>query len=94
MAEYGSGGAIGQAATARTMSRIESDVELVKSMTEQVEFMMDQIIRHARTLGYFEPTPTKEATVAPIPVITTLADALQRLSRVIDSCSGSLNVFG
>jgi|HubBroStandDraft_6_1064221.scaffolds.fasta_scaffold00050_92 hypothetical protein len=76
----------------KSNSRIENDVELVKTMTNQVESTTDRIIRHARSLGYFEP-PSDTKASAPTPVITTLADALLALSRAIDHCSGSLNVF-
>lgn len=79
-------------AVATTMSRIENDVETIKRMAGRVEMIRERVIRHARALGYYEPTP--EAKVAaPTPVITTLADALQSLDREIDHCSGSLNVF-
>lgn len=78
--------------TERVASRIESDVERVKTMTKVVEGTVARIIGHARMLGYYEPTPTP-ATSAPTSVVTTLADALNELSRAIDNCSGSLNVF-
>ncbi len=85
---------IGQAnaATDRSASRIEHDVELVKTMIEGIERTTDRIIRHARALGYYEPTPESKLS-APSPVITTLADALQALGLALDHCSGSLNVF-
>lgn len=73
-------------------SRIEADVERVKSMTAQVDRITDRIIRHARALGYYEPLPATGAA-APTPVITSLADSLQALDRALDHCSGSLNVF-
>lgn len=73
-------------------SRIDNDVESVKSMAARVEITTERIIRNARSLGYFEP-PTDAKVSAPTPVITTLADALQALDRAIDHCSGSLNVF-
>ena len=73
-------------------SRAETDVENVKRMAGQVEIITDRIIRHACTLGYYEPTPEAKA-VAATPVITTLADALRGLNAAIDHCSGSLNVF-
>ena len=73
-------------------SRIESDIELLRKFTGQVELTTERIIRHARAMGYFEPAEDARAS-APTPVITTLAGALQALSRAIDHCSGSLNVF-
>jgi len=81
-----------QSANAQAMSRIESDVETVKIVIGRIEGTTDRIVRHARSLGYYEPTPDAK-TSAPTPVITTLADALQALDRAIDRCSGSLNVF-
>lgn len=84
------GSAIGAKEQSRT--RIESDVESVKQMTNQVEITTERIIRHARSLGYFEPLSDAKAQ-APTPVVTTLADALQALDRAISHCSGSLNVF-
>lgn len=81
-----------QAATNRVASRIEADVEQMKTMVLHVDSITDRIIRHARSLGYYQPTPQPETT-APTPVVTTLADALQALTRAIDHCSGSLNVF-
>lgn len=75
----------------RSPSRIENDTETVKMMVARVEAVTGRIVRHARSLGYFEPPPASGATVAP--VITTLADALGALDRVLDECSGSLNVF-
>jgi hypothetical protein len=80
------------AANERTASRIEQDINLVKSMAEQVDLTRERIIRHARAMGYFEPPPEAKAAM-PMPVITTMADALQALARSIDHCSGSLNVF-
>lgn len=74
------------------MSRIETDVETVKAMIDRLESTTARIVRHARVLGYYEPTPGP-AVSAPTPVITTMADALQALGRAIDHCSGSLNVF-
>lgn len=81
-----------QAAVERTATRIEQDVELVKTMTEHVNRTTERIVQHARALGYFEP-PSDKVNAAPTPVITTMYDALQALSRAIDHCSGSLNVF-
>lgn len=80
------------AATNRVSSRVEADIEQMKTLTLHVDNIADRIIRHARALGYYQPTP-ETASVAPTPVITTLADALQALSRAVDYCSGSLNVF-
>jgi hypothetical protein len=82
----------GAAAVDRSASRIECDVELVKKLTSQVEHATERVIRHARALGYFEP-PSDPKTQGPTPVISSLADALASLSRAIDHCSGSLNVF-
>jgi hypothetical protein len=76
----------------RQASRIENDVEQLKRFTDRVESMTSRIIRNARSLGYFEP-PKDTPTATPMPVITTLADAIQQLDRAIDHCSGSLNVF-
>ena len=81
------------AARDRTASRIESDVERVKTMTEHVSRTTERIVQHARALGYFEPTPDSKLNAAPTAIVTTLADALQALDRAIDHCSGSLNVF-
>jgi hypothetical protein len=82
------------AQTERSSSRIDKDVEAVKEMTSHIERTTERIIQHARSLGYFESTPdSKLRDSVPIPVITTLADALQAMSRAIDHCSGSLNVF-
>lgn len=83
---------IQQAGADRPISRIENDVELVKRMADRIQNTTERIVRHARALGYYEPTPTA-GTQAPTPVITTLADALGSLDRAIDGCSGSLNVF-
>lgn len=83
---------IAGAQNARSLSRIENDVEVVKQLTNSVEITTERITRHARSLGYFEP-PQDPKTQAPTPVITTLADALQALSRAIDHAAGSLNVF-
>lgn len=79
--------------SARSMSRIESDVENLRNMTSRVEMITERIVRHARSLGYFEPPGNKDQVAGPTPVITTLADALQVLDRALDHASGSLNVF-
>lgn len=84
---------IEQAGRERTASRLETDVELMKKMASEVDGITDRIVRHARTLGYYEPTPDKGQVAPPMPVVTTLADALHLLTRAIDNCSGSLNVF-
>jgi hypothetical protein len=73
-------------------SRIDADIESVRSMAARIERTTERIIRHARALGYYQPTPETK-TDAPTPVITTLADALSAMDRAIDHCSGSLNVF-
>lgn len=73
-------------------SRIENDVEALKRMVGRVEVIMERTIRHARALGYYQPQP-EDAKIAPTPVITTLADALQALDRAIDNASGALNVY-
>lgn len=83
---------VAQANVARSPSRIENDVETVKALTGRLEATTERIIRHARSLGYYEPTPDAR-TAAPTPVVTTLADALCALDRAIDHASGSLNVF-
>jgi hypothetical protein len=80
------------APTERPMSRIESDIDQVKTMADHVDTITSRIVRHARSLGYFEP-PSDAKTNPPTPVVTTLADALQTLMRAIDHASGSLNVF-
>lgn len=80
------------ASTVRTNSRIDNDVEAVKRMADRLESTTERIIRHARTLGYYEPTPESKVQ-PPTPVVTTLADALAAMDRAIDHCSGSLNVF-
>lgn len=77
---------------AAPLSRIEQDVEEIKRMINSVERTTERIIRHARSLGYYEPTP-QPSGAAPTPIITSLADALKTLDRAIDHCSGSLNVF-
>ena len=77
----------------RPMTRIEGDVENVKAMISRVESTTGRIINHARTLGYYDPTPEGKAATAPTAVITTLSDALRALDQAIDHCSGSLNVF-
>lgn len=89
----GSGGAGSAASNALkgAPSRIENDTETVKMMVARVEAVTGRIVRHARSLGYFEPPPATGVPVAP--VIITLADALGALNRVLDECSGSLNVF-
>lgn len=79
-------------ATERAMSRIDNDVTTLKGMIERVEVITSRVVRHTRTLGYFEP-PSDAKAEGPQPVITTLADAINALDRALDHCSGSLNVF-
>lgn len=86
------GASLGGVAANRSLSRIESDVETVKGLTNIIENTTERIIRHARSLGYFEP-PSDAKVSAPMPVVTTLADSLQALDRAINHCSGALNVF-
>jgi hypothetical protein len=74
------------------ISRIENDIEALKKITSIVESTTDRIMRHARSLGYFEP-PKDSANALPSAVIMTLADAIHALDRAVDHCSGSLNVF-
>jgi hypothetical protein len=76
----------------RPVSRIENDTDQLKRMVDRVENITNRVVGHARALGYFQPTPP-EKSVAPTPVVTSLADALNALDRAIDTCSGSLNVF-
>ena len=75
------------------MSRIESDVETIKSMVDRADSIRGRIVIHARALGYFEPPKDVAATPTPRPVITTMADALKALDRALDHASGALNVF-
>lgn len=79
-------------ATERAASRIENDVERVKTMTSRVDIIVAGIVRHARSLGYYEPTPSAGNT-APSAVITTLSDALRELDRALDNGSEALNLF-
>lgn len=91
----GNGSALGQTSN-QSLSRIEQDTEAVKRLSEQVEIITSRITAHARALGYFGPPQdanAKQVGAAPTPVVTTLADALGRLSREIDHASGALNVF-
>ena len=81
------------APSSQTASRIENDTETVKRMTDRIERTTHRIIRHARALGYYEPTPEVGKEQAPTAVVATLADALNALDRAIDCNSGSLNVF-
>jgi hypothetical protein len=78
---------------ARDMSRIENDVEQLKRFADRADSITLRILRHARSLGYFEPQPGDAKVSAPMPVVTTMADAIQQLDRALDHCSGSLNVF-
>lgn len=86
---------VGQGAPAnRIMNRIESDIEVIKELTNRLESTTERIVLHARSLGYFEPQPPGGCTSPGLsPVITTLADAIQAISRAVDHCSGSLNLF-
>lgn len=85
------GSVLGSTLTSKPMSRIENDIESMKLMTARLEATTERLIRHARNMGYFEPTP-KDAGGAS-PVITTLADALRAMDRAVEHVSGSLNVF-
>lgn len=80
-------------ASNRPVSRIENDVETVKRLAERIEGITERIIRNARALGYFEAAKDASQGATPVPVITTLADALIALDRAVDHCSGSLNVY-
>ena len=81
------------ATSCQAASRIENDTETVRRMTDRIESTTRHIIRHARALGYYEPTPEMGKAQAPTAVVATLADALNALDRAIDCNSGSLNVF-
>ena len=76
----------------RAASRIENDVERVKMMATRVETIVSGIVRHARSLGYYEPAQTPPST-KPSAVITTLSDALSELDRALDNGSAALNLF-
>jgi len=76
-----------------SMSRIDNDIEMVKSMTVRVQTSTDRIVRHAHSLGYFEPSKGTAAIDTPRPVTTTLRDALSELERAIETNSGALNLF-
>jgi hypothetical protein len=80
-------------AEATSRSRIQSDIDLIKSMTSQVEATSNRIVAHARALGYIEPPSDAKTGANPQAVITTMADALRALDAAINHCSGSLNVF-
>ena len=81
-----------QTVTNRVASRIDADIDQLKILTLSVDNVTESIIRHARALGYYQPTPEPGAS-APTPIVTTLADVLQALTRAIEHCSGSLKVF-
>ena len=74
------------------MSRIDNDISILKRHIEIVDAITANIMRHAQTLGYFQNSKL-DTNIAPSPVITTLADALQALEKSLDHCSGTLNVF-
>lgn len=82
----------GQARVDRPMSRIDNDVMTVKGFTQRTRDVSERIIRHAQTLGYYNPQPST-STTGPTPIITTLSDALMELDRAMDELSGALNLF-
>lgn len=73
-------------------SRIDGDIANVQKMVQMVRNCEQRIVRHARTLGYYQPQPESAAT-KPTPVSSTMADALADMERAIEGLSDSLNLF-
>lgn len=76
----------------QTRSRIEVQTVGVQEMVGRVQSAQARILRHARSLGYFQDPPAS-AQVKPTAVSMTMTDALGDLDRALDDLSGSLNVF-
>jgi hypothetical protein len=74
-------------------SRIENDTKLILEAVERLQSIENRIFTHARSLGYFQDTPSSPVATKPTPVSLTLADAIADLDRAVNSCSGALNVF-
>jgi len=87
------GNALNTVKDSRPLTRIESDIEQIKSETNRLESIADRIASHARALGYFHPPSEGAKSAAPTPVVTTMSDAIQALDRAVDNCSGALNLF-
>lgn len=77
--------------TNRTTSRIENQTEVLKGAADRIARLTGLNVNHARQLGYFEPKDAGQT--APMPVITTLDDAINQLHREIDNLEGSMNLF-
>jgi hypothetical protein len=79
-------------------SRIENEIDRMRSLIDIVNSSTSRITRHASSFGYFAPPPAQSVNLgcapqAPTAVAVTLTDVLDELARAIDSNSGALNLF-
>ena len=74
------------------VSRLEHDIERIKELTRVINSTTERTLQIARTLGYFQDQP-KDNAPGPIPVVTTMQDAISELNRAVDHNSGCLNIF-
>lgn len=79
--------------TGRVATRIESDIEMVNSMTSRINRHTGNIVHIARALGYFEPPKPEPGATAATPIAPNMQDSLRDLSRAIDGLEGSMNLF-
>lgn len=83
---------LGQAPRDAPMSRIDNQVERLKSLKRQLEIIEARVMRNARSLGFFVDSPAPaNSTISP--VISDVETALNELEQQINNVSCALNVY-
>lgn len=82
------------ARTTEQGSRIDNDAAQLRTLAERVHTTRTRVMRHAKSLGYWAPTPEPgQETNKLAPVSSTLQDGIRDLEKAVEELSGALNVF-
>lgn len=88
-------GQIGGATKAmdRPMTRIEVQIETLKSLSNRIQRLTNDNIMHAHQLGFFAPNGPEKDPPTPIPVTTSLDDAIRELTMSVEKLDNSMGLF-
>jgi hypothetical protein len=79
----------------RPMTRIEAQIESIKSIASRVRRIADDNTMHAHQLGFFAPSSNEKTNgaISPIPVTTSLDDVIRDLGIAVEELDRSMSLF-
>lgn len=80
-------------AIGKTASRIESQIETVKILTQRISRITNINIEHAHQLGFYSPPAPMPSANTPTPVVSSLVDAITDLDQAVEHLDESMNLF-